>query len=119
YGFHIIRLEERKSIPSYEDMEPILKSKILRDSRSSLIQSQVLAMQMAKYDFRENEPVVAAIRPIINRQFTEGKESQADPIQGTGLMDSVLFIIQEDTFLTRSFVEFIGAGDRIPTASPG
>lgn len=119
YGFHIVRLEERKPIASYEDMEPMLRSKILRDSRSGLIQSQVLAMQMAKYGFRENESAVAALRPILNRQFAQGTGGGLRPLDDSRLMDSVLFNIQEDTFPVRSFVGFIEKSNDRLTASDG
>ncbi len=119
YGFHIIRLEERKPVASYEEMESVLRSKILRDSRSGLIQSQVSAMQMAKYNFQENEPVVAALKPFINRHYAEGKLGGFSSFATMDLIDSVLFIIPEDTFLVRSFVEFLETEDQIQTASSG
>ena len=74
FGFHIIRLEDTKPIAPFEEMEPLLKSKILRDSRSQLIQSQVLAMQKAKFGFAENEILVDTLEKIFDDDLTSGVE---------------------------------------------
>jgi len=69
YGYHIIRLEDTKSVASFEEMEPALKSRILRDSRSTMIQSQVVAMQKQKYNFEEKTEIVSAISPLVNQSL--------------------------------------------------
>jgi peptidyl-prolyl cis-trans isomerase SurA len=67
YGYHIIRLEEKKPLDSYEEMEQMIKSRILRDTRSSLIQSQVVAIQKSRYGFEENERLAANLEEIFAR----------------------------------------------------
>ena len=58
YGYHILRLEAKKPLESFEAMEESIRSRILRDSRSTMIQSQVMAIQKSRYGFDENEAVV-------------------------------------------------------------
>ena len=107
FGFHIIRLEDTKPIASYEEMEPLLKSKILRDSRSRLIRSQVLAMQKAKFEFSENVVLLDSLEPIFNEYFTLGIEQLSRRLVELGLSDSTLMTIQDEPVAVRSFLDFI------------
>jgi peptidyl-prolyl cis-trans isomerase SurA len=119
FGFHIIRLEDTKPIAPYEEMEPLLKSKILRDSRSQLIQSQVLAMQKAKFGFIENEALVDTLKPVFNNTFGEGIEPLGHKLAEQGLSDSVLMTIQDEPFVVRSFIDFIKEDTAIVDTEPG
>src|SRR5690606_7454355 len=118
FGFHLIRLEDTKPIAPYEEMEPLLKSKILRDSRSQLIRSQVLAMQKAKFGFKENEALVDTLQRIFDSNFTAGVEQVGDQLSGLGLLDSVLITVQDEPGAVRSCVEFMEAGKVIVRTAP-
>ena len=119
FGFHIIRLEDTKPIAPYEEMEPLLKSKILRDSRSQLIQSQVLAMQKAKYGFQENEALADTLRRLINNEFTSGREQMVDKLSGLTLLDSTLMTVQGEPVDVRSFVEYVKADQAVVNTEIG
>ena len=116
FGFHIIRLEDTKPIDPYEEMEPLLKSKILRDSRSRLIRSQVLAMQKAKFEFRENGALIDSLEPIFNEYFTEGIEQLSHRLAELGMSDSTLMTIQDEPVAVQSFFDFIKADKAVVDA---
>ncbi|MDO6439692.1 peptidylprolyl isomerase [Cyclobacterium sp. 1_MG-2023] len=67
YGYHIIRLEGFKPVPPFEEVLPKIKSSILRDSRSKMIQEQVLAMQKAKFKAVENRPLIANLKATFTK----------------------------------------------------
>ncbi|NVK49232.1 MAG: peptidylprolyl isomerase [Cyclobacteriaceae bacterium] len=66
YGYHILRLEGKKPLDSFEQLEPMIRSRILRDSRSSMIHSQELAIQKSRYGFKENEELVGKLEQTLN-----------------------------------------------------
>lgn len=104
YGFHIIRLEDRKAISNYEEMEPTIKSRILRDSRSSLIQSQVTAIQKSRYSFEDNESIIQEVQNL----YDQNKVGDIPKIvQSKDLSDSILFSIQEKGKTVNDFIDFI------------
>lgn len=103
YGYHIIRLEDRKPIASFEEMEAQIKSRILRDSRSSLVQSQVTAIQKSRYSFKENDQVIAEVTDIVNKN----KKSAKDKIEEANLSDSLLFQTNIDSKSVSDFVDFL------------
>ena len=104
YGYHIIRLEDRRSISSYEEMEPVIKSRILRDSRSSLIQSQVVSIQKSRYYFEENDMVIQEIKDLYDKN---PKEDIPSIVRNLNLSDSILFSIKEEGKAVHEFMKFI------------
>ncbi|MGY6520296.1 MAG: peptidylprolyl isomerase [Mongoliitalea sp.] len=101
YGYHIIRLEERKPLAPFEEMEPMIKSRIMRDSRSSLIGSQVVAMQKSRYGFVENEEVFD--RVIAFAKDKNMKEALA-ALEGEELGQQELFRVKDQSYLVKDFL---------------
>ncbi|MGY6741860.1 MAG: peptidylprolyl isomerase [Cecembia sp.] len=104
YGFHIIRLEERRPIPSFDEMEASIKSRILRDSRSSLIQSQVTAIQKSRYGFEENESTFTQLQQLIEQEGT--LESLSQKVQEKSLLDSIVFSVMDQQKTVADFLKF-------------
>lgn len=103
YGFHIIRLEDKKPIASFEDMEAQIKSRILRDSRSNLIQSQVTAIQKSRYDFNENNSVTDKIDPLFDRDINASRKK----FEENQLMDSILFQTSYGPSKVSDFLDYL------------
>lgn len=115
YGYHIIRLEEKKQLDSYEEMEEMIKSRILRDSRSSLIQSQVVAIQKSRYGFEENEKLVSNIE----RVFTQNQRKDVpNVLQEKNLIDSVLFKIHDHPKTVGDLLEFMNSDKVVIRSNP-
>lgn len=116
YGYHILRLEEKKPIDSFEDMEENIRSKILRDSRSGMIQSQVVAIQKARYGFKEDEPSVKnlsqALNPIAKGDFRTAIVSRS-------LDKSPLFTLQGKTYLASDLASFMEGEEISPNINGG
>lgn len=53
YGWHIIKLLERKPVAPYDTLQAELKSRVTKDSRSDLSKTSFLARVKAKYNFKE------------------------------------------------------------------
>ena len=51
YGWHIVKLIKKESIPSYEDMLPLYKQKLSRDQRNNEPQSKFVEQAKKKYNF--------------------------------------------------------------------
>ncbi|WP_073281369.1 peptidylprolyl isomerase [Hymenobacter psychrotolerans] len=55
YGWHIIKLLEKQPVPTFEAMEPTLKSKVAKDSRSELNKAAFLKRIRTENQFTENQ----------------------------------------------------------------
>lgn len=108
FGYHIIRLEDKKPIPSYEEMQDAIKSRILRDSRSSLIKSQVVAMQRAKYLLWENDTLYSQIEILANQNGSvENLNNLAEKLENSDLMDKPLLKTTEKEVAVRDFLKSV------------
>lgn len=95
YGYHILRLEEKKPLDSYEEMEEGIRSRILRDSRSGMIQSQSVAIQKARYGFLEDETSVNLLAQKLNGT---AKSDFSNVLKAENLASSPLFTLQGKTY---------------------
>ncbi|MFO7825573.1 MAG: peptidylprolyl isomerase [Cyclobacterium sp.] len=66
YGFHIIRLEGRRPVPSFEEVKPVIQSRIIRGSKSNMLRDKVLALQKDKLQVKENESLLAVLNKLFN-----------------------------------------------------
>ncbi|MFC4872283.1 peptidylprolyl isomerase [Negadavirga shengliensis] len=121
FGFHIIRLEDRRPIPPYEEMEAMIKSKILRDSRSSLIRSQVMAMQRAKYQLWENDILYQKIKTIAreNGGAAPSPDNFKQKVKEAGLLDVLLIKTSEESFAVKDLLDFIDTQKKNIKPDPG
>ncbi len=104
YGYHILRLEEKKPIESFEEMEETIRSRILRDSRSGMIQSQVVAIQKARYGFVENESSIANLAQSLN---STTKSTFGSTLEANALGNSPLFTLQGKTYSASDLASYM------------
>lgn len=116
YGYHILRLEDKKPIDSFEEMEQIIRSKILRESRSGMIQSQVVAVQKARYGFKEDESSVANLSKILN---TTTKSSFSSTLESNSLINAPLFTLQGKSYKASDLVSYMASEEISPRIKGG
>ncbi|SIS52797.1 peptidylprolyl isomerase [Belliella pelovolcani] len=114
YGYHIIRLEDKKPFATFEEMEPMIKSKILRDSRSTLIQSQVTSIQKSRFNFEENEALVDS---LISKFENQSRAMIEQELENPNLENQQLFSINGVPTELSDLREFIQSNTQ--TIRPG
>ncbi|WP_297336578.1 peptidylprolyl isomerase [Algoriphagus sp.] len=112
YGYHILRLEDRKPLDSFEQMEDQIRSRILRESRSSMIQSQVLAIQKSRYGFKENEELVERLMTELYQTPKDEFESKLESLEISP--EQELFKIQSTSYPVSDFIAFIANDEANP-----
>lgn len=114
YGYHIIRLEDKKPLATFEEMEPMIKSKILRDSRSTLIQSQVTSIQKSRFNFEENEALVDS---LISKFENQSRAMIEQELENPNLENQQIFSINGAPTKLSELREFIQSNTQ--TIRPG
>ncbi len=69
YGWHIVKLLDKKGIPPYEDVKYDIENKIKRDSRSKLINTTLANDLRTTYQVTINPKAKAYFESIINPDF--------------------------------------------------
>ncbi|GAA4011705.1 hypothetical protein GCM10022408_25220 [Hymenobacter fastidiosus] len=111
YGWHIIKLIEKQPVAKFEDMEPSLKSKVSKDSRSELNRSAFLKRIRTENSFTENKAskdyvFTKADTALVNGRFRyTALPAPAKAGKTTG-DNSLLFTIKDKPYLVKDFLTY-------------
>lgn len=94
YGWHIIKLVDRKPVGSFEEEKDDLKQRVSRSDRNSEIQSSFVEKTKANYGFTENLPALAELTKTVTDSIFEASWK---PEQAAGLNKN-LFTIGTKTY---------------------
>lgn len=73
YGWHIVKRLERFPVPSFEESESTLSSKVAKDSRSQMSQKVVLDRIKKEYGFKEDRSALDGIAALLDSTLIDGK----------------------------------------------
>jgi peptidyl-prolyl cis-trans isomerase SurA len=73
YGWHIIRLERKIPLASYDALYASLKNRVTHDERTTVSRAALLAKYRKRFDFKENAPVKEAVFKLADSTLTAGK----------------------------------------------
>ncbi len=109
YGWHIVKLIERKPIGKYEEMQNDLKSKVSKDSRSDLSKASKINSIKAKYQFKQYPKVVDEFMKVIDSTLAQGKWA----IEKAGKLNKPMFSLTdksgEKKFTQADFAKYVEA----------
>ncbi|MBC6990779.1 peptidylprolyl isomerase [Hymenobacter sp. BT491] len=105
YGWHIIKLIEKQTVPSFEAMEPTLKSKVSKDSRSELNRTAFLKRIRTENNFTENAAAKDYVFAKADTTLTSGRFKYT-PAPKDKLANASLFTIKGKPYLTKDFLAY-------------
>lgn len=73
YGWHLIKLIEKKGIGTYEEIQADLKQKIQKDSRSEISKASMIDRIKLKYTFKENQKAKDEFFKSVDTTLVQGK----------------------------------------------
>ena len=111
YGYHILRLEGKRGLEPYEEVEQSIRSKILRNSKTGMIQSQVVAIQKSRYGFQENELGISTVAGAVTATDIL---SFGAAIQEKKLGNTELFKVNTSSYTVGDLVNFMQTKEMTP-----
>ena len=69
FGWHIIKLVEKKPLPPYSDMKAQLEEKVKQDSRSERINESRIQDLKTKYKVTDDQPALPYFVKILNKNY--------------------------------------------------
>jgi peptidyl-prolyl cis-trans isomerase SurA len=103
YGWHIIQLQDKKEIGSYEEMESTLQSRALKGDRDRVKRERYLGKLKDKYDFSLNKGTYERLYTIVDSTIFDGSWSPGE-VSGAG---EVLFSITGETTTLGDFIDYV------------
>jgi len=108
FGWHIIKLIDRKSIGTFEEVQADLKTKVLKDSRSDYSRKTLIAELKTEYKFTENRNDFAMVKKIVDESIFEGKWQAPD----TKNMSKIIFSFADKKYTQADFVNRLATAQK-------
>ncbi len=103
YGWHIVKLVERKPFGTFDEEKADLKQRIMKDSRSQEINDAVIARIEKEYGYTENAKAIDDFYTLVTDSIFEGKWDASQALEKTQTM----FKIGSETFTQREFARYL------------
>ncbi|HSY62306.1 MAG TPA: peptidylprolyl isomerase, partial [Cytophaga sp.] len=108
YGWHIIKLIERKPLGTFEELEPSIRAKVTKDSRSDLNKKMLIARLKTDNNFVENTKGVEYAMSKADSSLLIGNWS----FQQSEKHKVVLFTINKEKYTAEDFFAYVFENQR-------
>ncbi|MGV3539353.1 MAG: peptidylprolyl isomerase [Rufibacter sp.] len=112
YGWHIIKLLERKELPPYEEMETSLRNRIAKDSRSELNKAAFLKRIRTENNFQEVPATKELVLKLADSTLLVGNWQYKAPAEPKNAASATLFTIGGQPFTVANFAAYVEANQR-------
>ena len=103
FGWHIVKLLEKKPIPSFEKIKDELKKKIHQDSRNALRDKALISKIKKEYNFKAYTGRLNEISKYIDESLTKGDWAS----EKANLLKRNLFVLNGKYYTQKDFVAYI------------
>lgn len=114
FGWHIVRLEERHAVPTYEEQRANLEKRVKQGDRSKIVTNAINAKIKEKYGFEKGEAYTDFFDGYVEDELLNRRWSY-DTIPAT--KDKVLFSIGDKKVRFNDFAQYIEERQRRILAS--
>lgn len=104
YGWHIIRLDDKKNLESFEALQPTLEMKVSKDSRAELNKAALIKRLKQENEFHPDEEVLASATEDIDSSLVLGQWTYTAENQ---LLNNTLFTIKDKAYTVKNFYDYI------------
>ncbi|WP_028979814.1 peptidylprolyl isomerase [Sporocytophaga myxococcoides] len=103
YGWHVIKLLEKKGLEPFEELEPTLKAKVSKDSRSELNKTRLIERLKRENNFTENAKSLEVAISKTDSTLLDGKWNFTPDTKN----NPVLFNVGKQNYTVNDFLTFV------------
>lgn len=105
FGWHIIKLADRKPVGSFEDEKADLKQKVTKSDRTVISQKSFIDKARKEYGFSENLPALDALSSVVDASVFAGKWS----VPSEANLAEIIFTIGNRSYTQADLAKYISA----------
>jgi peptidyl-prolyl cis-trans isomerase SurA len=105
YGWHVVKLNDKRGLASFDDMKNELKAKVTKDSRSQAGRASLISKVKSEYKFKENPKLVDEFSKVMDSTLFEGRW---DVAKAAGLKKP-MFNFNDKVYTQQDFANFIAS----------
>ncbi len=106
YGWHILKLIDRKPIESYAELAPSLRQWVMTDTRGEVIRQATLSRLRKAYSIQENKPVLQLALAKADTSLLAGRWKAAEPLDAA-LNGKTLVSINNKPLTVNQFFAYV------------
>lgn len=115
YGWHIVRLEKKIPLPTFEELAPNLKSRVSRDERVQISKQALTDKLKKEFLFTENTVTKTKVFALADTTLTKGKWKA--PVNNP-VGKETLFSIQKKNISAQTFLSYVKLNQRNTLQAP-
>lgn len=115
YGWHILRLERKIPLASFEELAPGLRSKVARDERAEVSKQALQAKLRTQMGFSEKAAIKSRVIGIADSTLTKGAWKKP---QDKSLSKEILFSLNGRSYRVSEFLDFVSQKHRKSSLAP-
>ncbi|MES2593311.1 MAG: peptidylprolyl isomerase [Bacteroidota bacterium] len=105
YGWHVIKLMDKKGLESFETMKNELKDKVTKDSRSQVGRTSLIAKLKTEYKFKENIAARDEFYKVIDSTLFDARWDASK----ASALKKPLFNLNEKTYTQTDFANYVAS----------
>lgn len=105
YGWHIIKLLDKRGLASFDDMKNELKTKVGKDSRSQVGRTSLIAKVKAESKFKENLKARDEFYKVVDTTLLDGRWE----ISKSAALKKPMFNLNDKVYTQEQFADFIAS----------
>jgi peptidyl-prolyl cis-trans isomerase SurA len=106
YGWHIIKLVERKSIAPFAELAPALRQRVTTDTRADVLRQSTVSRLRKEYAIRENKAVVDNAIAKADSSLLRGRWRFQEPLD-PALQNKPILTIADQPFTVNEFFDYV------------
>ena len=106
YGWHIIKLIERKPVESYTTLSPLLRQRVTTDTRAEVLRQSALQRLRKEYPVREEKVMVEKALAKADSTLLRGQWQYTEPLDPT-LQNKPIVTIADRAYTVNQFFEYV------------
>lgn len=106
YGWHIIKLIDRRGIGPFADLAPTLRQRVTTDTRADVLRQSTVQRLMKEYAVRENKPIMKSALLKADSALLLGRWRYAQPLEST-LQNQPILTIADRPYTINEFFDYV------------
>lgn len=106
YGWHILKLIDRRGIGAFTDLAPALRQRVTTDTRADVLRQSTVQRLMKEYVVRENKPTLESALQKADSTLLLGRWRYTEPLEAT-LQNNPIVTIADQPYTVDEFFDYV------------
>lgn len=106
YGWHILKLIDRRGIGPFADLAPALRQRVTTDTRADVLRQSTVQRLMKEYAVQEVKPTLENAIQKADSTLLLGRWRQPEPLEPS-LQDKPILTIADQSYTVNEFFDYV------------